>query len=67
MTSNVPDMQEVVGLLKQVAEGVLVQKRKVAELEARLARLEHVQTVAKYELPPPIESILYAQRDIIGE
>lgn len=37
--------EELIPLLKQLAEGVLKQKQIIEDLRARVARLEHVETM----------------------
>jgi hypothetical protein len=61
------DQAELVELLKQVAEGVLKLKIANQELERRLARLEHVQSVGvTATFGSTAGDVLYGQRDIIG-
>lgn len=58
------DQEQLLSLLKQVADGVLKQKILIQELQGRLARLEHLQTVdavANKTVPDP----MYYQRDQI--
>lgn len=74
------DQEQLVNLLKQVAEGVLNQKIIIQDLKARIERLEHVATVtapttipfnsaspisAMPETIPSGKDIFYAQRDVI--
>lgn len=76
------DSEQLLKLTKDLAEGVLKLRIKIQEYEGRIARLEHVVAnppeyamINSYaptapinqNLARPSESILYAQRDIIGE
>jgi len=59
------NQEQLLKLTKDLAEGVLRLRIQVIEQEGRIARLEHV--ISNPQLARPSESILYAQRDIIGE
>ncbi len=64
------DQEQLLALVKQLADSYLKQRALIEELKGRLGRVEHVMTVdavARQVLPPPSQSVLYAQRDIIGE
>ena len=56
---------ELLPLLKQMAEGVLKQKIAIQELQGRVARLEHLATVDAVATKPTPDAF-YSQRDVIG-
>lgn len=59
------DQEQLLSLLKQVADGVLKQKIIIQEMQGRLARLEHLQTVDAVATKPTPDAF-YSQRDVIG-
>jgi hypothetical protein len=59
------DQEQLLSLLKQVADGVLKQKIIIQEMQGRLARLEHLQTVDAVSAKS-VPDVMYSQRDIIG-
>ncbi len=63
------EQEQLLALVKQLADSYLKQRAKIEDLTGRLARLEHVATVSPMYGPiaSPSQSVLYAQRDIIGE
>jgi hypothetical protein len=63
-----PDHATLLMLVKELAEGTLKMRIAMQEMEGRLARIEHVMSNPTYaNIASPSQSILYAQRDIIGE
>lgn len=63
------DTEELLPLLKQLAEGVLKIRIEVESLRGRVGRLEHMLTVNKphaTEVAQAAKDPIYSQRDIIG-
>lgn len=65
-----PETQQLLHLVKELADGVLKLRIAIRDQGDRLSRLEHMITVdaiATQSLAAPSQSIICAQRDIIGE